>query len=301
LVQKDVQRDEVAEGIQNTLQKIKESRNLLITIIIVAIVGTLLFLGVRGHNENVLNETNNLMSDALDKYADLERATDEKQRKDDLTAIVTATDNLIESHGGGKLAHEALYVRGSAYYSMDKFTEARKAYQDYIDQAKTGDEKARGEIALAYTYENEYFLDKTKTKRNNIDNALTHYGYAAIAAKGEGAAPAWPYLYYYALLGQARINELTGKDAEAIKLYQQIIKDRPAPIDTSKDEKETAAEGEGMIKMLRQYIATMESPLSIQTTAKLRLERLQATAIMPSVPATTVTVTPKTGKKPAAK
>lgn len=297
LVQKDLQRDEVAESIQNTVDTIRQNRNKLITILVLILVGVILVTAVRSHNMRVLDESNRLMGTALDRYAELQRASEAAPRKDALTAIITSTDTLMDSYAGTKLAREALYLRGSAYYSMDKFTEAQKAYQAYLDQAKNPEEHARGEIALAYTYENESYLDKTKSRDTNVDNALNHFGSAAVAAKGDGATPAYPYLYYYALLGQARIFELKGKDAEAIKIYSQILKDRPAPVAAAQNAKNDLAESEAMMKMVNEQIANQEAQLSFQATAKLRLERLQATTST-SAPATTATA--KQAEAPAA-
>ena len=283
-IEEQLQKDEVAESIQELTQWVRTNRAWMISailLILVFVVGKAIWAS---HRETVLRETNALMNDVLMSYAQVEGAKEDVQREEGMKSLMSATARLIDSYPGTKLAREAQFVKGKAYYALDKFQEAQKTFQEYVEKAPNDEERSRGEIALAYAFENNSFLVPPASQKNLLDQAATHYSLAENYAQGPDAAqPAWPYLYYYALMGRARILEVTNKPQEAIKIYEKVIADRPVPIPPeAKDEKNPSAESDPIMKFVTREIENRSAQISFQATAKLRLERLKATPTGPA-------------------
>ncbi|MEN6625548.1 MAG: hypothetical protein ABFD69_04890 [Candidatus Sumerlaeia bacterium] len=287
-----LERDEIADGFMQTVEMLHRNRTSIMMGILVLI---LLIIGIRAyvaHTENVQSQINEAVSLRMGQYEMGDRQADPKARADAYKSLLNDINSDIGKFGtGSQLARELVFLKGLTYYSLDQFPQAQEAYKQYIQQAGGNEERARGQIALAYSYENQSFFPTsgTLTQRGLLDQALAQYQTAKNAANGQN-----PYLYYYALLGEARINELTGANDKAVALYQQILKDRaaPTPAATPAEEGTDAAQNR-FVDMLRQMLNERESQLSFAATAKLRLERLEAKASL-AAPAVSTTVTTAT-------
>lgn len=281
-IQEQLQKDEVAESLQNIADFFRQNSKQLIVIAVVAVVGFLIIFGLRSHRENVLAETNNRFAMVLRNYQSLASITDDKERDKALKEVVSAADTLADAYPDTKLGREAIYVKGNALYQCDKFADAEKAYDAYLAKATSDEERAKAEIAIGYAMENESFFIPSNAAQRRLDKmnvAETHYQKAMELATGQDKSnPAYPYLYYYGLLCMARLNELRNDKVsteKAIAIYQQIMKDRPVPVPTAK-EKENRPEQDMLTQLVRRQLEEAEGQLSFQATAKLRLDRLQA-------------------------
>ncbi|MCL5270375.1 MAG: tetratricopeptide repeat protein [bacterium] len=279
LSHEELQKDEVAEGMQKALDWVQVHRVLLIGLGILVLIALFAGMAWSSHQAKVLRVSNDLITEALSDYAQLANTNDPGERQKVVDRILTSIKNLRDQYPSIPLAHEALYLKGSVYYSTDKFPEAQEAYKAYIDGAADDQQRAMGEIGLGYAYENESFWLKDKTAQlNKLTPSLAQYTQAAVHATPKS------YLYYYALLGQARINELTGKNDEAIRLYKQIVADRPSPIPVTEEKTKKGEEKDQLMAMLVKQINEQESKLSFQATAELRLKRLEEKAGLKAAP-----------------
>ena len=293
VLQQELQRDEVAESIQQTLDSIKRNKMQLIALVALIVAGFVVTWSVRAHHESILSESNALLGKALTQNYTLYSSTDDAARKKAFDELKTATTSLREAYPGTRLGREARFLEGSAYYLMGDFTKSQAAYKDYTEQSSSNEEKANGEISQAYALENASFLLPKPKQVAQLEQALSHYDRAVSLAQGQV-----PYLYYYALLGKARILELTGKNDDAIKLYEQVIKERPAPRPAPKADEKSGSDQ--MLQMVLTQLADQQNQLSFQTTAKLRLDRLKAAPAGPAQ-TTATAVAPQAAAKPAAK
>ena len=290
----ELQRDELAEGLLGAWAWVRQRRELVIgsiLAVVVLIAGIGIWGGIRARaNANA----NQLITQAMSSYAQYQSATDPKDREQSAQKTMETLDNLIKAYGDTRLGREGRFLKGSFLYSQDKFADAQKAYDEYLKAAESGGssaEKARGEIALGYAYENETFwLTDNSARENSLKAARTHYDRAV------AIAPAKSYLQYYAMLGQARVAELTGQDQQAIEIYDRIVKERPAPpsLVSSKpqDQAEASSKKDKLTEMVRDEVISREGQMSFQATAKLRLERLRAKAPLVAPETTVTTVTP---------
>jgi tetratricopeptide (TPR) repeat protein len=276
-IQDELRKDEVAETLQRIGENIQAYRNLLITMAIIIVAGVLITFGLRSHQETVARESNAMLAGVIQRYEGLVSQPDAKQREDLLKQLVDSANSLADTYPDTKLGREALYIKGNAYYQMDRFVDAEKAYKAYLEKAANDEEKARGEIALGYTAENWSFMSPAKERQEKVNAALDHYTKAAsLAEGGDKAHPAYPYLYYYAVICQARVNELLpGKTKEAMALYEEVLKNRPEPVVKSED-KEARGEQDMLMQFVRRQLDEVSGQMSLQATAKMRLDRLKS-------------------------
>jgi tetratricopeptide (TPR) repeat protein len=265
-----VQHDEVAEGVHEAVVFVqKHALKLLLLVVAVLVIG-LVLITRKSRESRIASEINIAITQAMIQINEIASAGDPAQRLAAAQPVVTGMDKLIEQHPENILARQALFLKGRALYEADQFEDAQAAYRKFIDQAPTQEAAARGDIALAYAYENQSFLvEDTQRQTDLLTAALGSYNNAAERLPGS-------YLYYYALMGQARVNEVLKKPDAAIALYQRVLDERPAP---DPEDMETPA-GDGseegdLMDLIRQSLNQMESQMSFQKTAQLRLAQLK--------------------------
>lgn len=270
LTREELERDEVAESIQEFKEAFAENRTKIfavIGVVVLAFVGTFAYLGYR---DRIQTETSQKLNAASVLFAELPGLQDEEERNRRLEATITSMQELIDQYPDSKAAKSALFLKGNCYYYMDNLTLAQETFESYLADADTDEDKARGEIALGYTLENQFYFNDTQ--RNKLDEALAHFELAA------QLAPEGSYLYYSALMNKARILSLTYKDAEALEIYKKIMEERPAPRTGMLAAEEDDSLQGGIVGMVNQQIESRLEPLSFYSMAKLNAERLEATS-----------------------
>jgi tetratricopeptide (TPR) repeat protein len=266
-----VQHDEVAEGVHEAVVFVQKHFVLLILIVVGILVVGLGLVTKRSRDSRVASEINLAVTQAMFQLGEIGASTDSAQRVAAAQPIVTKMDELIAKYPDDVLARQALFLKGRALYESDQFEAAQEAYNQFINQAPTEEAAARGDMALGYAYENQSFLvDSGDRQTDLLTAALGSYNRAAGRVPGS-------YIYYYALMGQARVNELLQKPELAIALYQEVLDERPLP---GSQVVETDVEGAGgenaeLMDMIRQSLKEMESQMSFQKTAQLRLAQLK--------------------------
>lgn len=285
MVQEDVQRDEVAEGIYEGLHKVQENRNRIIVALLVILGVALISMAWRSHATRQAVDSTQMLTTSVEHYRAMLDGTDQAAREKALKELLTSADSLASEFPSTKAGREALYLKGAGYYAVDQFDKAIEAYNQYLNKAENDEERARGAIALGYTYENKSFLSPEKDRPALTKSAMDNFDRAAVYAQKDQ-----PYLHAYAQLGQARLLELTGQNDKALALYEQVMKrETPAPAEAKAEKGEE--EGKDMLMdLLRRQMSEGEAQMSFQATARLRAERLKA-SMAPATPAATTTAT----------
>lgn len=278
-----LQKDEVAESLQHIVLWLHRNKRRLLWTALLILATIVIGYGWRSHQARLRMRSNALMEEALLHYQALTNQTEPGQRETAMEDAVASARALVEQYPNTPLGREAHYLMAKAYYEMGRFEPARQAYQAYIDAAETRPQRARGEIGLGYAHENEsFFMTDLVARTDKLDTALGHYESALRLAPPES------FLYYYALLSQARIYDLTGQDDQARERYQRIIDERPAPAETAlPDARPQRQPNDPMARQLLDRIRQAERQLSLAATARLRLQRLEATSskAVPTPPA----------------
>jgi tetratricopeptide (TPR) repeat protein len=126
-------------------------------------------------------------------------------------AAIKALEAVLAEHPRLSTAPQAAYQLGNLKYAAGQYAEARGAYQLALAKGATGSVKALAATGIGYTWEAE-----------------KSYANAASAFTGALATlTSKDFLYEEALSGAARSEELAGKPAAALELYQRLLRDVP--------------------------------------------------------------------------
>ncbi len=268
-MEEELEQDEVALTLLTLAETIKNNRvklmSLAAAIALVAVIGW----GYDAYRQRIKFESSAILNQANSLFADIPRIKDDEERKKRLQETIGALQTLIDRYTDSPSALEALYLQGNCYYYMDDVVKAQTAFQAYANKATASEDKAKGEIALGYALENEFYLTENRAK---IDEAVSKYKSA------ETTAPAKSYLYYLSLMSQARILELTHKDEEALAVYQRVVAERPSPIVGAvapKQDNRPDLSG-GIVEFAKNQVAQSLSQMSLFSSATLRVDRLNA-------------------------
>lgn len=120
-------------------------------------------------------------------------------------------EQLLERFPSARTVPSVAYELGNVRFAAGQPAAARAAYDLALQRGATGLIAAMARAGVARTWEAER------------DFGRAAEAYAALVA---GLDPR-SFLYEDALIGQARVLELGGKNAEAIALYQKILKELP--------------------------------------------------------------------------
>ena len=298
LEHEELERDEIAEGFHDTLEAIHRHRWTILTglvVLVALILAVQMWVSLRQSRQVALTSA---VSTMLERYGQLESLAPEA-RADEARALLTDLEPYIADYSGSTLGNAFLLIKGRVHYLLDEYEPARAAFEQYTETAEDPEQRARGLIAVAYTFENQSFFPTTGTltQRDLLDRALNHYELAA-----QTAGDTYGYLGAYALLGEARIHELLGDTEKAAGLYREVIEQRPLPTPDADEDAQQAAEGDQAeaFKYVQDQIREREDQLSLASTAKLRLERLEARAGLAEPTVTTTVTAPEAAATPPA-
>lgn len=280
----ELQKDEVAETLHQWLAWFEENRKQVLTTAVAVLVVLTLWLVLQNRREGVRSDVNLQINQVLTNLDRLPTLTDATARQEMTKTAQQTLDVLIDKHGDTVLGNEARLLRGNLFFEQDRFADAQKEVTAYLEKAKGDSAKARGEIALAYAFENESFITtNTQLQRTKLETARQHY------VSAQKLVPTGSYLFTYARLGEARYHELVGDNANAIRLYKEIMEQRPAPTPPpTGTERSAANKTESDLDRVRQELDKNMQGFSFATAARLRLERLQAQSSGTTTATTTV-------------
>lgn len=270
LSHEELQRDEVAESIQELTDGVKKHRHLIVTVIVltgVAIVGMNFW---RSGQHARIEQSSDLLVKTINLYQSFENQPLPEDRERVFEDALKAVDTLQTEYANTKPAALGEYIKGHLYFQMDKFDEAAAAYKKFLASASTAEQKAQAQIALGYTAENAAFLmEDAAEQKTSADEAMSHYEAAA------KLVPAGNFLNYYAKLGEARLYELTGEDQQALDLLTELAANPPlAGPEVDEDDVKELEDPIGNV--MRVSLLTYQDQIRLGATAQLRLDRLQA-------------------------
>lgn len=271
-VSADLQHDEVAESIAQMTHWFQDHgpRVLIIGVVAIVAAAAAAFYNVNqariaGDKSDRLQAANLIYNQALTQQID-------ETRKTQIDSVIGSLGRLRDDYPGSDAARLALYMQGNCYFALDELDKAQRAFEDYIGEARTPEDEARGELALGYTHENNFYLTD---EEQSIDQAEVHF---ALASQ---LAPSDSYLHFSALLNQARVLELRSRDQEALELYEHIASSRALPRTTSSldaPEDDGSDAGFNLTTLILEQVRRRTEPQSFRFTAQLRADRLRATS-----------------------
>lgn len=169
------------------------------------------------------------LSTALQNYSRAMNEPDDAKRQELLATVATEGNGLFDKYPDLYAGRMGLLLAGNAKYytasltvsekekSADTFKAAQEAFQKYIQNAKTNEEKAAGQFALGQTLENLLFRTQDPNLRRQAQDA---YEQARKLAPGT-------YLDAEASLAYGRLLQVQpGRQDEARKIFEQVAKDR---------------------------------------------------------------------------
>jgi tetratricopeptide (TPR) repeat protein len=126
-------------------------------------------------------------------------------------AAAAELEQLLQRYPSARTVPTVAYELGNVRFSAGQYAAARTAYELALQRGATGLVEAMSRAGVARTWEAER------------DFGRAAEAYAALVKSLEPRS----FLYEDALIDQARVLELGGKKAEAVALYQKILKEVP--------------------------------------------------------------------------
>jgi tetratricopeptide (TPR) repeat protein len=126
-------------------------------------------------------------------------------------AAVRDLEQLLQRYPSAGSVSTTAYELGNLRFSSGQHAAARTAYELALQRGATGLVAALARAGVARTWEAERDFGKAADS------------YAALVSSLDPRS----FLYEDAMLDQARVLELSGKKAEAIGIYQKILKEVP--------------------------------------------------------------------------
>jgi tetratricopeptide (TPR) repeat protein len=120
-------------------------------------------------------------------------------------------EQILERYPSARSVPDAAYELGNVRFSSGQYGPARTAYELALQRGASGLVATMSRAGVARTWEAE----------RNFNQAATAYD--ALVKSLDSRS----FLYEDALLDQARVLELAGKKAEAIAIYQKLLKEVP--------------------------------------------------------------------------
>jgi len=120
-------------------------------------------------------------------------------------------EQILERYPSARSVPDAAYELGNVRFSSGQYVPARTAYELALQRGASGLVATMSRAGVARTWEAE----------RNFNQAATAYD--ALVKSLDSRS----FLYEDALLDQARVLELAGKKAEAIAIYQKLLKEVP--------------------------------------------------------------------------
>jgi tetratricopeptide (TPR) repeat protein len=124
---------------------------------------------------------------------------------------IKAMEAVLAEYPRVSASAQAAYHLGNLKYAEGQYGSARGAYQLALAKGASGAVGALAGMSIGYTWEAE----------KNYANAVAAYD---AVAKRTGPKD---FVYEDALTAEGRAQELAGKPAEALELYQRVLRDVP--------------------------------------------------------------------------
>jgi tetratricopeptide (TPR) repeat protein len=127
------------------------------------------------------------------------------------TRAIKALETVLADYPRMSAAPQAAYQLGNLKYAAGQYAEARGAYQLALAKGASGTVRPLAAMGIGYTWEAE----------KNYANAASAYEAVVTSLTSKD------FLYEEALVAQARAQELGGKSAAALEVYQRVLREVP--------------------------------------------------------------------------
>ncbi len=275
ITRKQLKEDEVRTFGMKLYSFIRENTRLCLIVLAALVV---VYISVKAYNyrqDVALRKSNQLLTWTINIFENGLMETDQTKREAVLNQAISYAEQLVDDFPTSKAARQAQYLQGNAYYFMNDFDRAISSFQHYIQTAQTNEDRAKGYVALGYSFEDRFFYNEQD--QSILRQAEKAYDQAIEFGKET-------YIEYQALLCKARLLELRYKNAEAMEIYEKIIADREqlelkmaktSSVQGSGTDEPTKRPQRSQAEMLSQQIKMLMDLFSFAKTAELNLDRLK--------------------------
>ena len=279
ITRKQLKEDEVRTFGMKLYSFICENIRLCLIVLAALVV---VFISVKAYNyrqDVVLRKSSQLLTWTINIFENGLMETDQTKREAALNQAISYAEQLVDDFPKSKAARQAQYLQGNAYYFMNDFDRAISSFQQYIQTAQTNEDRAKGYVALGYSFEDRFFYNEQD--QSILRQAEKAYDQAIEFGKET-------YIEYQALLCKARLLELRYKNSEAMEIYEKIIADREqlelkmaktSSVQGSGTDEPTKRPQRSQEEMLSQQIKMLMDLFSFAKTAELNLDRLKGEKI----------------------
>ncbi len=141
---------------------------------------------------------------ALAQQASGPQATSEAREQ-----AIKALESAINEYPRAAAVQQAAYELGNLRYALRQYAQARGAYEMAVAKAGSPSVSTLAAMGIGYTWESE----------KNYANAVQAYDSVI-----KGLRPK-EFMYDEALIAKARAEELAGKPAAAIEIYERLLRE----------------------------------------------------------------------------
>jgi len=142
-------------------------------------------------------------------------------RADRAKAVLGKVEELQSDYGSTGPAKQADLLGADALYELGKYAEAAEHYKAYMDHGGPDELVVTAREGLAYSLEAQAMAEKDAAARQAaLEKALA--AFEAMQPKADGARRD------EALFHQARVLASLGRTDDAVKRFEQILKDHPS-------------------------------------------------------------------------
>ena len=201
---------------------------ILVGIVIVIIAAFFIYYHNRQQKEAsasiAMEEAIEVFGEAEDAWADQEKASIDQEEtkqeesssdyKDKYEKAKASFDDIIKLPGGSNYADKALYYSAKASYQIGEYDQARKDFQQLVDNYPNSLFALFAQSALGNCYEQ-------KGGEDNLKNAILEY--APVKFAKFAIFPQQEHIVAQSLFHQAMLYEKVGQPGDALKSYNQII------------------------------------------------------------------------------
>ena len=275
ITRKELKHDAIHDAGQSMLEFFEYHRT-RITTVALSVLALILVIVVSSRivKSNRLAASQGL-SNLQKQYMRVQMVGEAETRKEMLDPLVKACESFALANSGSYFGSEALYIKGNCLFVREEYEKAKAAYREYLDAAKSGEDKAKGNIALGYVYENQFFGDRDN--KDLLDKALA--AYEAGKNQAGGASGVGNYYAAEAAVNIARLHEQTGNYTEAKALYEKIVAGRAFDDEETTEEEDDNAQlsqQESRAKMFRDNLKASTRQFTFKEIAERRLKFIEA-------------------------
>ncbi|HUT23826.1 MAG TPA: hypothetical protein VM492_05745 [Sumerlaeia bacterium] len=277
VTRKELKTDEVAEAGRSLFEFLHDHRTRILMVAGVILAALVLFRLASGFAVGRRLDAATEVSRVREILLEATRGEEPGDRERISNSVIARCDDIIASYGSTDAALEALYIKGSAYQLLRELDEAESVFKAYLEKAQRSEDRAKGQTALGYVYEDRYFRD-----RGNQDwSRQAKEAYQKARELGTDLDGRLSYQACYAMMSLARLHTAMEEFDQAAEIYREIVEKRPfygkdyqAPPDVETLDLAGKSRDE-QVKIVHGNLREALAQLSFEREAKARLEEIE--------------------------